>query len=209
MSSSVLVTGGTGFIGELLIKELLLRGHSVVLLTRRPHTARTMFNNGVKYISDIADLPTSYAIDIIINLAGARIIGWRWTKARKKVLLDSRIKTTDSIVNWIANAEKKPEIFFSASAIGYYGIQAESDPTYFNEESQPQSIFMSTLCQEWETAAKKAAKFGVTVNIMRFGLVLGHKGALPMMLLPIKLGLGGALGSGKQSISWIHVDDLL
>jgi uncharacterized protein (TIGR01777 family) len=205
----VLVTGGTGFIGQLLVRELLKDSQDVIVLTRQPRIATWIFDGKVKCIQSIEDLPKNYPIDVIINLAGARILGWRWTEARKKVLLDSRVNLTNRIVNWIANAEHKPKLFLSASAIGYYGIQAQQDNTVLNEQSPPQSIFMSRLCQEWEAAAKLATEYGVTVVTMRFGLVLGHQGALPMLLLPIKLGMGGALGSGKQIISWIHVRDLL
>ena len=100
-------------------------------------------------------------------------------------------------------------MLLSASAIGYYGIQAQSDATALIETDSPQPIFMSRLCQEWEAEAQRASQYGVKVDIMRFGLVLGHQGALPMMLLPIKLGMGGKLGSGKQWMSWIHIRDLL
>ncbi len=157
----------------------------------------------------MAELPASYPIDLIINLAGARILGWRWTPARKAELRQSRIALTEELVRWIARAEKQPRLMLSASAIGYYGIQKHGDETQLTEESLPQDIFMSRLCQEWETAATGAVQYGTSVIRMRFGLVLGHQGALPMMLLPIKLGLGGPLGSGRQWLSWIHIQDLL
>jgi uncharacterized protein (TIGR01777 family) len=167
------------------------------------------FDAKANCISAMNELPDSYPLDVIINLAGARILGWRWTAKRKAELRRSRVALTDSIVAWIACAKQKPRLLLSASAIGYYGIQEPDDQRELAEESPPQAIFMSQLCQEWEAAAQASQQYGVHVKCMRFGLVLGQQGALPMMLLPIKLGLGGALGRGSQCLSWIHVDDVL
>ena len=205
----VLVTGATGFIGQLLVRELLADGHDVIVLSRNPTAAAFLFSGKVKCIANMDELASNYSLDVIINLAGARILGWRWSESRKKVLLDSRVALTKKLVDWIARAEQKPKLLLSASAIGYYGIQAQGDATALTEADSPQSIFMSRLCQEWEAAAQSASQYGVKVDIMRFGLVLGHQGALPMMLMPIKLGFGGKLGTGKQWMSWIHVRDLL
>jgi uncharacterized protein (TIGR01777 family) len=124
-------------------------------------------------------------------------------------LRQSRVELTRKVVEWIAAAEHKPAMMLSASAIGYYGIQRRGDTTVLTENDGPQPVFMSDLCREWEQAAQGAAAYGVGVACMRFGLVLGTQGALPMMLLPIKLGLGGPLGGGAQWLSWIHVDDLI
>jgi uncharacterized protein len=206
---SVLVTGATGFIGKHLVKALIADGHRVTVLTRNVKKAILSFDGKVSAIESMAELPANYPIDTIINLAGARILGWRWTESRKAELLKSRVSLTQSIVAWIAKADQKPKLFLSASAIGYYGIQAIGDNTELTEESPTQNIFMSKLCREWELTAQSAEQYGVKVVRMRFGLVLGTGGALPMLLLPIKLFLGGKLGSGKQWLSWIHVDDLL
>lgn len=205
----VLVTGGTGFIGQLLIKTLLDAGHEVTLLSRDPLHATRLFDGRVRCISSLAELPAAERIDVIVNLAGARILGWRWTAARKEVLRQSRVALSENLVAWIARAEVKPRLLLSASAIGYYGIQAAGDDRALDESAPPQAIFMSQLCQEWEAAVNQAQRYGVTVCTMRFGLVLGQQGALPMMLLPIKCGLGGALGRGTQWHTWIHVQDLL
>lgn len=205
----ILVTGATGFIGQLLVNTLLAEGHKLVVLTRRPALVERLFSNKVRAIAAMQDLPNDCAIDVVVNLAGARILGWRWTLARKKVLLASRVALTQSVVDWIARAQHKPRLLLSASAIGYYGIQPQGDTTGLVETSPPQTIFMSQLCQQWETQALRANDFGVAVKVMRFGVVLGRGGALPMMLLPIKLGMGSKLGTGKQWFSWIHVQDLL
>lgn len=206
---NVLVTGGTGFIGQLLIRQLLTAGHEVTLLSRDPRHAKQLFNGRVRCISSFDDLPATARVDVIVNLAGARILGWRWTAARKQVLRQSRVGLSEKLVAWIARAEVKPRLLLSASAIGYYGIQAAGDDSSLDESAPPQAIFMSQLCQEWEAAVNQAQRYGVTVCTMRFGLVLGQQGALPMMLLPIKCGLGGALGRGTQWHTWIHVQDLL
>jgi uncharacterized protein len=208
-SQSVLVTGGTGFIGQLLVKALLDDGQRVTVLTRNPKKASWMFDGKVTCVASMQELPADYPVDVIINLAGARVLGWRWTEARKAELRKSRLGLTQTLVDWIARAKKKPTLLLTASAIGYYGIQKIGDDTELDENGHTQSIFMASLCHDWEKVAQSANQHGVTVAAMRFGLVLGHGGPLPMMLLPIKLGMGGALGSGRQWQSWIHVEDLL
>lgn len=206
---SVLVTGATGFIGQLLVNALIADGQRVTMLTRNAKKAAESFNSKVKCIESMQELPTNYSIDTVINLAGARVLGRRWTLARQAALRKSRIELTQHIVAWIAKAEQKPKILLSASAIGYYGIQALGDNTELTEDSPTQNIFMAKLCSDWELVAQTANQYGTKVVCMRFGMVLGHQGPLPMLLLPIKLFLGGTLGSGKQWMSWIHIDDLL
>ncbi|MBY0573611.1 MAG: TIGR01777 family oxidoreductase [Undibacterium sp.] len=205
----VLITGATGFVGQNLIKALLKNGQQVTVLTRDAKRAAWIFGGGLRCISSLDELPSKQKIDVVINLAGARILGWRWTQKRQAVLLKSRVETTKNIVSWIARTEQPPRLLLSASAIGYYGIQEQNATETLNENSPAQAIFMSQLCQEWEAAAHAAKAYGVVVACMRFGLVLGQQGALPMLLLPIKLGLGGALGGGRQVISWIHVHDVI
>ena len=205
----VLVTGGTGFIGPLLVNELLDGGHRVTLLTRHAERARAQFTGRVRCLESLDALADSSAVDVVVNLAGARILGARWTHARQLELLRSRVGLTQDLVAWIARARPGPALLLSASAIGYYGVQRAGDDSELAETSPPQQVFMSQLCQQWEAAAARAAEHGVRVACLRFGLVLGHGGALPLMLLPIRLGLGGRLGSGRQWVSWIHVHDLL
>jgi uncharacterized protein (TIGR01777 family) len=206
---SFLVTGATGFIGQRLVRALLRDGHRVTVLTRQPREAAWMFDGRVECVAGMAQLPATRRFDAVINLAGARILGWRWTAARRAVLRQSRIGLTGQLAAWISTAQHKPAMLLSASAIGYYGVQPRGDATVLTEQHGPQPIFMSELCQEWEAAARAVEADGVKVACMRFGLVLGTQGALPMMLLPVKLGLGGPLGGGTQWLSWIHVDDLI
>ncbi|SFU71832.1 TIGR01777 family oxidoreductase [Pseudoduganella namucuonensis] len=204
-----LVTGATGFIGKRLVAALLRDGHEVTILTRQPRQAAWQFDGAVRCVQGMDQLHPATRIDIVINLAGARILGWRWTPARKAALRASRVGLTSKVVDWIARAEHKPRLMLSGSAIGYYGIQPQDDATPLAEDAPPRDIFMSRLCQEWEQAARAASAHGVRVACMRFGLVMGTEGALPMMLLPVKLGMGGPMGGGGQRMSWIHVDDVL
>ena len=206
---SFLVTGATGFIGQRLTRALLRDGHRVTVLSRQPRQAAWLFDGRVDCVSSMDQLPPSRRFDVVINLAGARILGRRWSAARRAALRKSRIELTRHVVSWIGKAEHKPAMMLSASAIGYYGIQRSGDNAVLTENDGPQPIFMSDLCREWEQAAQDAASHGVALACMRFGLVLGTQGALPMMLLPIKLGLGGPLSGGAQWLSWIHVDDVI
>ena len=206
---TVLVTGATGFVGRQLVAALLADRQHVIALTRDTAHAMRVLGADVRCVADMTALPATTRVDIVVNLAGARILGHRWTAARKAVLRASRVALTARVVDWIAAAHSKPRMMLSASAIGYYGVQALDDGTGLTEESPPQPVFMSQLCQEWEAEAARAAQHGVQVARTRFGLVLGHGGALPAMLMPVKLGVGGRMGSGRQRLSWIHVTDLL
>ncbi|KIQ96374.1 TIGR01777 family oxidoreductase [Lysobacter sp. A03] len=205
----VLVTGATGFIGQELVRALIDDGHSVTVLSRDPERARSLFNGRVHAVGNMASLPDNHRVDVMVNLAGARILGARWTERRKETLLQSRVGTTRSLIEWVARSTRKPALLLNGSAIGYYGVQRQGDDTPLSEDSPSQPVFMSQLCQAWEAEAARAADYGVRVACMRFGLVLGRAGALPMMLLPFKMGLGGRTGTGRQWLSWIHIRDLL
>lgn len=206
---TVLVTGATGFIGRALVPALLASGHRLIVLSREPRKAAWEFGGAVRAVASMADVSPQERVDVVINLAGARILGWRWSARRKAVLRASRAGLTEGVVDWIARAERKPRLMINASAVGYYGIQPQGSEQVLNEASPPQAIFMSQLCQEWEAVAGRAREHGVPVALARFGLVFGRGGALPSMLLPFRLGFGGRMGTGRQRTSWIHIVDLL
>lgn len=205
----VLVTGGTGFIGQALVAALVDQGLRVTVLTRRDRLPPPLQREQVKAVRSLDAINEDEPVDAVINLAGARILGLRWTAARREELLRSRVGLTRDLVKWMAGRRHRPRCLLSASAIGFYGVQTPADDTQLSEDGPPQPLFMSRLCQAWEQAAEEAVLLGVQVACMRFGLVLGRGGALPMMLLPVRLGLGGRLGSGSQWLSWVHIHDLL
>jgi uncharacterized protein len=215
-AQSVLITGGTGFIGQQLCRALLADGHELTLLARDPLKTAYLFEGRVHCVTRLHDdaaagggLDPSTRFDVVINLAGERILGPRWTAARKRKLVESRAGTTSALAGWIGRATHKPRLMISASAVGYYGVQAETDSTVLAETSARREDFVSDICRQWEDAAQSVTSHGVPVAIVRFGIVLGHQGALPMMRLPFLAGLGGKLGSGRQFISWIHIDDVI
>jgi uncharacterized protein len=203
----ILLTGATGFIGKALVPLLLSQGHKLILWSRSPQKARAQYGYAIEAFAALDDIPEQ-KIHLVINLAGSKVAGMPWTVSRRKMLYESRVDLTQTLVSWLKLRQQKPALFLSASAIGYYGIQSQDDLTELTEEGLPQSIFMSQLCQDWEAAATEIHE-QVPLVITRFGVVLGQGGALSMMLLPVRMGLGGKLGTGKQIMSWIHIEDLL
>ena len=149
----VLVTGGTGFIGHALVPALAGQGIRVSVLTRRDQLPQELRREQVRAVHSLADIPTSDAVDAVINLAGARILGLPWTAGRREDLLRSRVALTDALVAWMAGRSNKPRCLLSASAIGYYGVQPQGDDAQLTEDAPPQPVFMSQLCQQWEQAA--------------------------------------------------------
>ena len=199
----ILVTGGTGFVGQSLCPALAADGNEVVILTRQP--APRLPKGGVSSVTRLDDLDAS-DFGGVINLAGAPIGDARWTESRKKLLLDSRINTTVRLVEWMARAQRRPPVLVSASAVGYYGEQGDRPIT---EDTPPTPGFTHDLCAAWEREAAKAGELGVRVCLMRIGVVLDQGGgALARMLPAFRMGAGGRLGTGKHWFPWIHRADV-
>ncbi len=202
---NILITGGTGFIGGALTKSLIEQGHTVTVLSRSPDKVAKLCGPGVAALTSLSQLKAEDRYQVIINLAGAPIVGARWSKARKQEIRDSRIGLTEQLITCIARMEIKPELLISGSAIGYYGNQGD---TVLSEHATPYEDFSQQLCADWEAVAKQAEQFGVRVCLIRTGLVIAQGGGfLQQMLLPFRLGLGGRLGDGRQWMSWIHRQD--
>ena len=191
-SKKIIITGASGFVGQSLTKMFVGNGYEVVGIKR------TDLQNINKLITTI---DKSYAV---INLAGANIIN-RWSNSYKKLLYSSRIDTTKALVKAMSKCNNKPEIFISTSAVGIY----KNDKTYADTTNSFADDFLANLCKDWEKEASKAAELNIRTSIFRFGIVMGNGGALSKMLLPFKLGVGGTIGDGSQSFSFIHIDDLM
>jgi hypothetical protein len=209
----VFITGATGLIGSELVDCLVARGDKAVVLSRSPDKARGMFPSSVEVVGGNPQQPGDWGAaladcDGVINLVGEPVVGERWNAAQKQRLRDSRVISTQNVVQAIAAAQTRPSVLVSASAIGYYGDVPEGELT---EESPPGDDFLARLCVEWEAAAQGARAHGVRVAVVRVGVVLAREGgALSKMWLPFKLGLGGPVGiSGRQWVSWIHRDDMV
>src|SRR5882762_9053661 len=186
----VLVTGSSGLVGTALVSALARGGHTVCRLVR-PQSAG---GAGV-------------GADAVVNLAGASIADGRWTTERKKLLRTSRMDTTRALVGALAKMNARPSVLVSASAIGYYGDRGDETLT---EGSKPGGDFLAGLAQEWEAEALKAEPLGIRVVLARFGIILAREGgALPKMMLPFKIGVGGKLGSGQQWMSWVTLEDVV
>ena len=199
----ILVTGGTGFVGQSLCPALAADGHEVVVLTRQ--SAPRLPKGGVSAVTRLDGLDAS-GFGGVINLAGAPIGDARWTLERKRLLLDSRVNTTARLVEWMARAKRRPPVLVSASAVGYYGEQGDRPVT---EDTPPTPGFTHDLCAAWEREAAKAGELGVRVCLMRIGVVLDQGGgALAKMLPAFRMGAGGRLGSGNHWFPWIHRADV-
>ncbi|MES2211665.1 MAG: TIGR01777 family oxidoreductase [Pseudomonadota bacterium] len=206
----ILVAGGTGFIGKALCQHLLQLGHQVTILTRNIRRQKSRCKGlyaSVRWIS-VLDPGEGAYYDAIINLAGEPLNAHRWTQRVKNALYSSRITFTQRLVDYIHKMPVKPQVLINASAIGFYG---HSQDFVFTESSEPSDGgFTHRLCADWEAVALQAEQYGVRVCCIRTGIVLGKGGgALQSMALPFKWFLGAQLGSGRQWMSWIHIDDVL
>ena len=195
----IIVAGGTGFIGEPLVRRLVAGGNDVVVLTRNPAKVRAGRPLPWEQAGEAA------SADVVINLAGENVGGGRWTEERKKRIIESRVEATNVLVEAVNSRPDPRRTFINASAVGYYGLRGDET---LDETAPPGGGFLAEVVKRWEELARRA-EGAARVVILRFGVVLGPGGALGKMLLPFKLGLGGPMGSGRQWMSWVDRDDVL
>jgi len=205
----ILVTGATGLVGTALVKALARDGHTVCRLMR-PGGEKQAASEGfdVPWNPATGDLGgAAVGADAVANLAGASIADARWSAERKALLRSSRVDTTRALVNALSKMNAKPAVLVSASAIGYYGNRGDE---LLTEESAAGTDFLSVVAQEWEAEALKAEALGIRVVLARFGIILARQGgALPQMMMPFYVFAGGRVGSGKQWMSWVSIEDVV
>jgi uncharacterized protein (TIGR01777 family) len=209
MNRKVLITGGSGFIGKQITNLLQRNGYSVSILSRRGGNFGNL--ETFKWDPDAGTIDVSAFEDLfgIIHLAGASIADKKWSRQRKKEIMDSRVKSASLIFRSLEELDEKdrPKVFISASGIGYYGYDTGS--ILVDEASNPGDDFLATVCKEWELAADTFKELYIRVVKFRIGLVMSNAGgALPVMMRPVKFGVGAGLGRGDQYMSWIHIEDL-
>jgi uncharacterized protein (TIGR01777 family) len=198
----IVVTGSSGLIGSALVPALTAGGHTVRRLVRRPPAegdVRWDPGAGVLGHGALDDA------DAVVHLAGESIAKGRWTAARKARIRDSRVGSTLLLARSMATLDRRPKVFVAGSAVGFYGDRGDE---LVDEGTGPGRGFLADVCQEWEAATRPAADAGVRVVNVRLGVVLSRRGgALPMMLRPFRVGAGGPVGTGRQYMSWIAIDD--
>ena len=202
----ILISGSSGLIGSAAATALKSDGHNVVRLVRpgkAPNPGDVQWDP-MRATVDVAGLE---GVDVVIHLSGAGIADGRWTEGRKQLLRSSRIDTTRVLVDSLSRLKQKPRVLIVASAIGYYGSRGDEILT---ESSTNGTDFLALVCRDWEAEASRAAATGVSYHHVAHRVVLSGKGgALPKMLTPFKLGVGGRLGSGQQWMSWIAIEDVV
>ena len=203
---NIVITGSTGFIGSALVPLLSREGHSVTRLVRRQPTSG---ERQVRWGPDTGTIDADglAGTDAVVHLAGEGIPDRRWTAKQKAKIRDSRVNGTRLLSETLARLDPPPKVLACASAVGYYGDRGDET---LREESAPGSDFLAQITRQWEAATEPAAQAGIRVVNLRFGNVLGPNGGLlARVLLPFKLGIGGRLGSGKQYVSWISLEDIV
>ncbi len=202
MPGKILVSGSSGLIGTALLRALQTSGYEVTCLIRGAASGK----GRIGWDPARPLPPESVSGFAVVHLAGESIVG-RWTEAKKRRILESRVRGTRNLAEALAAAPQRPRLLITASAIGYYGDRGDE---ILREDSSPGNGFLPEVCREWEAAAEPATKAGIRVAQMRFGLVLSASGgALQKMLLPFRMGVGGNMGNGRQWWSWVDIDDLI
>ncbi|NJL01866.1 MAG: TIGR01777 family protein [Spirulinaceae cyanobacterium SM2_1_0] len=211
----IAITGGTGFVGTRLVQKLQADDQDILVFTRDVVRSRRIFPAAAFPRVELVAYQPLAAGDwqtrisgcaAVVNLAGESLADGRWTPARKQAIIDSRQLGTRRLVEAIQQAEPKPQVLVSASAVGYYGT---SETAVFTETSPPGDDFLAEICQTWEAEAQAVKAAGVRLAIARIGIVLGNGGAIAKLIPPFKLFAGGPIGSGQQWFSWIYRDDLV
>jgi len=199
---NILITGASGLVGSGLVQHLFSKGHDIFSLQRNSDQTGPFWS--------FDKIPTGSgqaSFDAVIHLAGENIATGRWTQSKKDKILKSRIEGTRQLAEYCAGLPVKPQVFFCASAIGYYGNRGDET---LDESSTSGTNFVAEVCRAWEEAAQPAAEAGTRVAFGRIGMVLsGEGGTLPTMLPSFKLGIAGVVGSGTQYISWVQIEDLI
>ena len=209
-SRRVIVTGATGLIGRRLCEQLSAKGYQVVVFSRDPQKAQRSLSGAAEYVAwtPSESGPWASAIDGaygVIHMAGAPILGKRWSESYKAEIVSSRVIGTRGLVNAMRAAQSKPRVFVSGSAVGYYGAR---DDTKLDENAAPGSDFLAQVAIQWEGEASKAEELGIRTVLVRTGIVLDpSEGALPQMSLPFRFYGGGPILPGTQWFPWIHIDD--
>jgi len=209
MAKKIIITGATGLVGKNISSELIKKSEEVIVFTRNVEAGKNKVPNASMYLKWNYDKPEEWKEHInnskaIIHLAGANLASKRWSKKYKKIITESRIKSTQNLIKAVSEAKNKPEVFICSSAVGYYG------DTLLTEDSAPGNDFLANLCIQWEKAAEEIETFGIRRVSIRSGLVLSkEEGILKKFLLPYNLYVGGKLGNGNQWFPWIHINDLV
>ncbi len=201
----ILIAGATGLIGTALRDALKAKGHEMIFVSR----SEPRNENFVQWSMDEGfredDLPRLEGLDAAINLAGESISGLRWTEEKKKAIRDSRVDGTRRLIELFAKLKQPPRTFIAGSAVGFYGDRGDDVMT---EASTAGDTFLAEVCKEWEAESRRAEDLGIRTVLLRTGIVLSKDGgALGTMLTPFKFGVGGVVGSGKQWMSWVSLDD--
>lgn len=210
--ATITITGGTGLIGAALSKKLIEKGHHVVVLTRHARPAKGKMSYKVwDVVNGRIDASAITEADYLVHLAGASVADGRWTAKRKQVIVDSRVKSGELLQKALNTHPNKVRAVISASAIGYYGFDpVVPNPRPFVEEDKADDDFLGTTCQLWEAAIAPVTALGKRLVVLRTGVVLSNDGgAYAAFKKPLQLGAATILGSGKQVISWIHMDDIV
>ncbi|MCP5047158.1 MAG: TIGR01777 family protein [bacterium] len=212
MKKKILLTGASGFIGNALATYFSAKGHNIIGLTRRPPAQQSNHNPGIQWVQWDGKTLTGWESHLenawaVINLAGEPVAPARWTASKKEKIISSRVNAGKLLTEALEKTSHKPQVFIQASAIGFYGPSGDGE---LDETAESGQGFLAAVVRQWEDSSQNIQNTGIRQCIIRIGLVLGKNGgAFPRMRLPFRFFAGGPVGSGKQWMSWIHINDLI